>query len=68
MNRAVASRSRTGLPNTGLRAVDRALAQALQRLDPSTDARVLDAAELASLAVGLGHAAVDLSRPVLLGD
>ena len=48
------------------RSVDRALAQLLLRLDPATAAPVLQGAELASLAVGMGHAAFDLQRPQLL--
>ncbi|MFC5578842.1 exodeoxyribonuclease V subunit alpha [Lysobacter niabensis] len=52
--------------NAGGRAVDRALAEVLRRLDPATDAQVLQGAELASLAVALGHAALDLQRPQLL--
>jgi exodeoxyribonuclease V alpha subunit len=50
------------------RGVDRALADTLRRLDPATDAAVLKGVELASLAVGLGHAALDLQRPQLLVD
>ena len=38
----------------------------LLRLAPDTDPRVLRAAELASLAVAQGHAALDLARPTLL--
>ena len=49
-----------------LRAVDLALADTLQRHAPATDEHVLAAAALASLAVGLGHAAFDPSRPQLL--
>lgn len=49
-----------------LRAVDLALADTLQRLDPDSDPRVLTGAALASLAVGLGHAAFDPARPQLL--
>ena len=52
--------------DAGGRAVDHALADVLRRLDPATDPRVLQAAELASRAVGLGHAALDLQRPQLL--
>lgn len=48
------------------RMVDRALADVLRRLDSSTSALVLKGAELASLAVGLGHAALDVQRPQLL--
>ena len=48
------------------RTVDRALADVLRRLEPATDAAVLKGAELASLAVALGHAALDLQRPQLL--
>ncbi len=50
----------------GPRAVDIAFAQTLQRLDPSTDERVLLAAALASQAVANGHAALDPERPQLL--
>ncbi|MFC5571237.1 exodeoxyribonuclease V subunit alpha [Lysobacter yangpyeongensis] len=50
------------------RVVDRALAQTLWRLDPATADAVVKGAELASLAVGLGHAALDLQRPQLLVD
>jgi exodeoxyribonuclease V alpha subunit len=46
-----------------LRAVDRALADTLRRLDPRTDERVLLGAALASLAVSAGHAAFDPARP-----
>jgi len=46
-----------------LRAVDLALADALRRLDPHTDERVLLGAALASLAVSAGHAAFDPARP-----
>ena len=49
-----------------LRAVDLALADTLQRLNPDSDPRVLAGAALASLAVGLGHAAFDPARPQLL--
>lgn len=49
-----------------LRAVDIALADTLQRLEPGSDPRVLAGAALASLAVGLGHAAFDPARPQLL--
>ncbi|KQY54670.1 exodeoxyribonuclease V subunit alpha [Lysobacter sp. Root494] len=52
--------------DAGGRAVDRALVDVLRRLDPATDPRVLQAAELASLAISLGHAALDLQRPQLL--
>ncbi len=52
-----------------LRAVDIALADTLRRLDPSSDERVLAGAALASLAVGLGHAAFDPARaPLLVGQ
>jgi exodeoxyribonuclease V alpha subunit len=51
-----------------LRAVDRALADALRRLDAHTDGEVLQAAALASYAVSAGHAALDLQRPDLLLD
>jgi exodeoxyribonuclease V alpha subunit len=51
---------------TGVRAVDRAFAALLQRLDPATNPDVLRAAELAMLAVSLGHAGVDLRQPQLL--
>ena len=51
---------------TGLRTVDRAFSALLQRLDPATDPQVLRAAELAMLAVSLGHAGVDLQQPQLL--
>ena len=51
-----------------LRAVDRALADALRRLDAHTDGDVLQAAALASYAVSAGHAALDLQRPDLLLD
>ena len=57
------------LQGDGLRAMDVALADVLRRLDPDTDARVLAAASLASLAVGTGHAAFDPAQPqTLLGD
>jgi exodeoxyribonuclease V alpha subunit len=61
---------RPSLPpvSIGLRTVDRALADMLRRLDPQTDPRVLRAAELASLAIGHGHAGVDLARPQVLLD
>ncbi|MEO6365831.1 MAG: exodeoxyribonuclease V subunit alpha, partial [Luteimonas sp.] len=49
-----------------VRAFDLAFADTLHRLDPATDERVLAAAALASLAVGLGHAAFDPARPQLL--
>ncbi|MEO6365496.1 MAG: exodeoxyribonuclease V subunit alpha [Luteimonas sp.] len=49
-----------------LRAFDLAFADTLHRLDPATDERVLAGAALASLAVGLGHAAFDPARPQLL--
>jgi exodeoxyribonuclease V alpha subunit len=49
-----------------MRAVDLALADTLQRHAPATDECVLAAAALASLAVGLGHAAFDPARPQLL--
>lgn len=49
-----------------LRAFDLTFADTLHRLDPATDERVLVAAALASLAVGLGHAAFDPGRPQLL--
>ena len=52
----------------GLRVVDRAFAALLQRLDPATDPLVLRAAELAMLAVSLGHAGADLEQPQLLLD
>ena len=55
--------SRTTPTATGVRAVDRAFAELLQRLDPATDPQVLRAAELAMLAVSLGHAGVDLQQP-----
>ena len=42
------------------RLVDRAFAETLRRLDPATDARVLDAAARASFAVAQGHAALAL--------
>jgi exodeoxyribonuclease V alpha subunit len=42
------------------RAFDRAFADALRRLDPATDARVLRAAEQASFAIAQGHAALDV--------
>ena len=48
------------------RSVDRAFADTLRRLDPATDAVVLLGAELASLAVRLGHAALDLRHAGLL--
>lgn len=55
-----------------LRAVDRAFADALHRQDRArgadTDERVLQAAMLASFAVGEGHAAFDPARPQLLID
>ncbi|TKR30185.1 exodeoxyribonuclease V subunit alpha [Luteimonas gilva] len=55
-----------------LRAVDRAFADALRRQDRArgadTDERVLQAATLASFAVGEGHAAFDPARPQLLID
>ncbi|MEP6634205.1 MAG: AAA family ATPase, partial [Luteimonas sp.] len=50
----------------GLRAVDAAFAEMLQRLDPQTDPQVLTGAALASWAVGAGHAAFDPARPQLL--
>ena len=40
---------------------DRAFADTLRRLDPTTDARVLDAAERASFAIAQGHAAFDIA-------
>ena len=49
-----------------LRAVDIALADTLYRLDPTSDERVLAGAALASLAVGLGHAAFDPAQAALL--
>lgn len=49
------------------RVVDQALAGVLRRLAPETDAAVLRGAELAARAVALGHAALDLRRPQLLG-
>ena len=55
--------SRAMPASSGLRAVDRAFAALLQRLDPDTDPQVLRAAELAMLAVSLGHAGVDLQQP-----
>jgi exodeoxyribonuclease V alpha subunit len=54
------------LQGDGLRAMDVALADVLRRLDPDTDARVLAAAALASLAVGTGHAAFDPAQPQML--
>ncbi|RPE80175.1 DNA helicase/exodeoxyribonuclease V alpha subunit [Vulcaniibacterium tengchongense] len=56
------------VPERGVRAVDRAFAAALRRLDPATDPQVLRAAELASLAVSAGHAGLDLRRPQALLD
>lgn len=56
----------------GLRAVDRAFADVLRRQDRARgadpDERVLQAAMLASFAVGEGHAAFDPARPQLLID
>lgn len=55
-----------------LRAVDRAFADTLRRQDrargAASDERVLQAAMLASFAVGEGHAAFDPARPQLLID
>jgi exodeoxyribonuclease V alpha subunit len=51
-----------------LRTVDHALAQSLRRLDPDTPDAVLAAAALASNAIALGHAGVDLARPPELAD
>ena len=51
-----------------LRALDEALADTLQRLDPGCGDEVLAAAALASLAVSRGHAALDLAQPRLLVD
>jgi exodeoxyribonuclease V alpha subunit len=56
------------MSNLEVRAVDRALAETLRRLDVDTDADVLLAAALASYAVSAGHAALDLQRPGLLID
>ena len=57
------------LHGESVRAVDIAFADTLQRLDSTTDERVWSAAVLASLAVGLGHAALDLANPqILLSD
>ncbi len=49
-----------------LRAVDIALADTLDRLDPDSDELVLAGAALASLAVGGGHTAYDPARPQLV--
>jgi exodeoxyribonuclease V alpha subunit len=49
-----------------LRAVDIAFAETLRRLDPNSDPQVVAAAALASLAIGLGHAAFDPARAHLL--
>ena len=62
------SRRAAATQETQLRAVDRALADAMRRLDARTDADVLQAAALASYAVSAGHAALDLRRPGLLLD
>ncbi|QNP39404.1 exodeoxyribonuclease V subunit alpha [Lysobacter solisilvae (ex Woo and Kim 2020)] len=51
-----------------LRTVDHALAQSLRRLDPDTPDAVLAAAALASNAIALGHAGVDLTRPPEVAD
>lgn len=58
---------RARLPDADGRAVDQAFAGVLRRLAPDTDAGVLLGAELAARAVALGHAALDLRRPQLLG-
>ena len=46
-----------------LRALDDALANSLRRLDPATPDTVLAGAALASLAVSLGHAGLELAQP-----
>ncbi|GAB3387389.1 AAA family ATPase [Lysobacter fragariae] len=51
-----------------LRTVDHALAQSLRRLDPATPDAVLAATALASHAIALGHAGIDLARPPELLD
>ena len=51
-----------------LRTVDHALAQSLRRLDPATPDLVLAAAALASQAIALGHAGIDLARPPEMPD
>ena len=53
--------------DTGPRAVDRAFADTLLRLDPSTDPVVLEAAALASFAVACGDAALDLRQFAVSG-
>jgi exodeoxyribonuclease V alpha subunit len=50
------------------RSFDRAFADTLRRLDPTTDARVLDAAEQASFSIAQGHAALDLSAETAPDD
>ena len=49
-----------------IRPLDHELARSLQRLRPETEASVLAAAALASLAVSLGHAGFDPARPSML--
>ena len=59
----------TLLRQGALRPIDHALAQSLRRLGAEThdtDERVLVAAALASSAVALGHAGLDLARPQLV--
>jgi exodeoxyribonuclease V alpha subunit len=51
---------RRAIDNDAMRAVDAAFATLLQRLDPDTDPRVLEAAQQALYAVAQGHAALDL--------
>lgn len=50
----------------GVRPVDRALAEVLQRQAPDADPLAVAAAALASLAVGNGHAAFDPAQPAAL--
>ena len=52
--------SRPPIESDAPRAVDEAFAALLQRLDPSTDPRVLQAARRTMQAVAQGHAALDL--------
>jgi exodeoxyribonuclease V alpha subunit len=52
--------SRRASIETGPRLVDRAFAETLRRLDPTTEPPVLEAAALASFAVSQGHAALAL--------
>ena len=51
---------RRAVDTEAVRAIDAAFAALLQRLDPGTDARVLEAAQHALHAVAQGHAALDL--------